>query len=358
MTVLALLLLGWAAAGASAQDLSVGDNAPPLKVKEFVKGDAVSEFAKGKIYVVEFWATWCGPCRATIPHVSELQKKHKDVTMIGVAVWERNPDSVKPFVKSMGEKMDYRVAMDDVPAGGEPGEGAMAKAWMKAAGQDGIPASFIVNGDGKIAWIGHPGSMDKPLEEIVTGKWDLATAARKYKAQQAAERKLAVLEEKIEKAKESGDPKEALTLIDAAIAENADLEESLGTEKFALLVGKGGDRAKAISYGQHLVEKVYKDSPNKLNNLAWSIVDPDVKSKPDAALLKFALQAAQRGDEAAQSKDPAIADTLAKAYFDNGDAAKALETQERAVKLAVGTQFERDPDLKTRLEQYRKAANK
>ena len=42
----------------------------------------------------------------------------------------------------------------------------------------------------------------------------------------------------------------------------------------------------------------------------------------------------------------------------DSDAAKALETQERAVKLAVGTQFERDPDLKTRLEQYRKAANK
>ena len=52
---------------------------------------------------------------------------------------------------------------------------------------------------------------------------------------------------------------------------------------------------------------------------------------------------------------PNIADTLGKAYFDNGDVTKAVETQERAVKLAVGTPFERDPDLKTRLEQYRQA---
>src|SRR5437588_12539911 len=60
--------------------LSVGDPAPKLQVKEFVKGDPVKELEKGKVYVVEFWATWCGPCRATIPHLTELAKEHKDVT--------------------------------------------------------------------------------------------------------------------------------------------------------------------------------------------------------------------------------------------------------------------------------------
>ena len=47
----------------SAAPLGLGDAAPKLEVKEFVKGETVKEFKKGQIYVVEFWATWCPPCR-------------------------------------------------------------------------------------------------------------------------------------------------------------------------------------------------------------------------------------------------------------------------------------------------------
>jgi thiol-disulfide isomerase/thioredoxin len=69
---------------------------------------------KGKqTYVVEFWATWCGPCRVSIPHLTELQKKFKTqgVTFIGVS--DETEDKVKPFVDKMGDKMDYTVAVDD-----------------------------------------------------------------------------------------------------------------------------------------------------------------------------------------------------------------------------------------------------
>ena len=75
----------------SAQELTVGSKAPKLEVKKFIKGDEVKSFEKGKIYVVELWATWCGPCRTTIPHLTDLQKKHKDVTIIGVAIMEEDP---------------------------------------------------------------------------------------------------------------------------------------------------------------------------------------------------------------------------------------------------------------------------
>src|SRR5438105_4278369 len=99
------LVLALAAAARAEGPLSVGDSAPKLKVKEFVKGDPVKDLEKGKVHVVEFWATWCGPCRVSIPHLTELQKKHKDVVFIGVSVSERDFDNVKPFVEKMGDKM-------------------------------------------------------------------------------------------------------------------------------------------------------------------------------------------------------------------------------------------------------------
>ena len=70
--------------GAPGQLLGVGDPAPKLAVKSFVKGEPIKSLEPGKVYVVEFWATWCGPCRVTIPHLTELQKKHVDVVFVGV----------------------------------------------------------------------------------------------------------------------------------------------------------------------------------------------------------------------------------------------------------------------------------
>src|SRR5579885_2983131 len=119
---IALLVIAWAGTSVRAQTLGVGDPAPKLQVKSFIKGEPVKEFQAGKNYVVEFWATWCGPCKATIPHLTELQKKHPEVAFIGVSVFESDQSAVEPFVKEMGDRMDYRVALDAVPEGKGRGE--------------------------------------------------------------------------------------------------------------------------------------------------------------------------------------------------------------------------------------------
>jgi thiol-disulfide isomerase/thioredoxin len=346
----AAILFGWTAPAAPAADLNVGDAAPKLAVKEFVKGNPIKDLEKGKIYVVEFWATWCGPCRTSIPHLTELQKKYKDVAFIGVSISERKPEGVKPFVEEMGDKMGYRVALDD--------NDAMSRTWMEAAGQEGIPTAFIVNGEGKIAWIGHPLSMDKPLDQVASGKWDLAAAARTYRTELAQRRKLRELREKLTRAEKSGDPKEVVAVVDQAIADDPQMEKQVGLLKFKALAADAGSVDKALAYGKRLVETVLADNAQGLNFVAWTVVDPDAKTKPDAKLLKLALQAAQQADDLVKGRDAGIADTLALAYFDNGNAAKALETQERALKLAEGTPLATDPDLKRRLEQYKKAARK
>ena len=189
ISTFAALLLGLAVPGTKAQALKIGDPAPKIEVKSFLKGEPVKEFEAGKFYVVEFWATWCPPCRVSIPHLTELQKKYPKVTFIGVSVAEHDQDAVKPFVDQMGDKMDYRVALDAVPEGKSSNEGAMSRGWMQAAEQDGIPCAFIVGGDGKIYWIGLPMLMDGPLEKISSGSWDLKTAIAEAKRTRKRKRK-------------------------------------------------------------------------------------------------------------------------------------------------------------------------
>ena len=115
----------------------LGQPAAPLKIKEWIKGKPVDlASAKGnQVLVVEFWATWCGPCRTSIPHLTELQKKFKDVGFIGVS--DEDAPTVKKFVNKMGDQMDYTVAIDD--------DRQTSKGYMEAFDQNGIPHAFIVD---------------------------------------------------------------------------------------------------------------------------------------------------------------------------------------------------------------------
>lgn len=348
----ALVLSFHGVSAVRAQTLGVGDSAPKLEIKEFVKGDAVKEFEKGKTYVVEFWATWCGPCRVSIPHLTELQKKYKDIKFIGVSVWEQDPEKVKPFVKEMGDKMEYSVAIDDVPKNGDGNDGKMAKNWMTAAEQDGIPSAFVVNGEGKILWIGHPMELDKVLDKVAAGTFDLAAAIKEQKEAKAKQEKLKAVQQKLSKAQAKGESA-LLTAIDEVITVDSSLEEQLAPLKFMMLMRIKGKEKQAAEYASKLIDERFKDNAEGLNAIAWVIVDPDA-GKRDPELVAVALKAALRADKIAEEKSGAIADTLAKAYFDSKEFAKAVETQERAIKLTPDAPDE----LKDRLKQYREALEK
>ena len=140
--------------------LEIGMPAPPLMIDTWVKGEPIEKLEKGHPYVIEFWATWCGPCRQTIPHLTELQQRYGDkLTIIGISSEPKGLPEVKPFVEKMGAKMDYRVAFDK--------GGGTNNAWMVAAGRQGIPCSFVVDQKGIIAWIGHPGELGAILDDVV-----------------------------------------------------------------------------------------------------------------------------------------------------------------------------------------------
>ena len=165
-TLIALVL-------AAPATLTVGSKAPPLAVDAWVKGEPVKELQSGTAYVVEFWATWCGPCIKGIPHLTAMQKEFPTVQFISVAASENGPkekqlDKLKTFVAAKGDTMGYSVAYDS--------DRDMGKSWMEAAEQGGIPCAFIVGKDGVIQWIGHPMEMDKPLAAVAAGTWDLNKA--------------------------------------------------------------------------------------------------------------------------------------------------------------------------------------
>jgi thiol-disulfide isomerase/thioredoxin len=114
---------------------------------------------KDKVVVVEFWATWCPPCRTTIPHLSKLQKKYGDkVVILGVS--SEKKDKVKKFYEKMKKTMTYTVAVDKKRVTGA--------GYMGAYKVRGIPHAFIIK-KGKVVWHGHPGGMDAELAKAVKG---------------------------------------------------------------------------------------------------------------------------------------------------------------------------------------------
>jgi thiol-disulfide isomerase/thioredoxin len=135
----------------------------PLEGLTWIKGGPVG-ITPGNVYVVEFWATWCGPCRVSIPHLTGLQKKYKDKGVTFVGISDEPPDVTTPFVKQMGDSMDYNVASDT--------KGDVYKGYMDAFRQNGIPTAFVVSAAGKVVWFGHP--MDSRFEQVI----DQALAAK------------------------------------------------------------------------------------------------------------------------------------------------------------------------------------
>ncbi len=284
-------------------ELWIGSKAPALQLAHFPRGEAITSFEPGQTYVVEFWATWCLPCIAAFPHVAGLQKEHGDkVRVIGVNIWEQTSgdervEMVNKFVEKHTE-MQYTVAIEDGTS--------MSETWMRPAGQNFIPAAFIVNGQGEIAWMGDPMSMDEPLSKIIAGEYDIKAGA-----------------------KETWNRQLAMTAF-------TDLRKAA--------MGENWDRMYDISYA--LTNEAFQDEPSGLKAVAWMLLQAE--GAPEKC-TKLAYKVAKTGCEKTDWEEWMLLDTYALAAFRNGNKEEAVKWQTKAIELAPD---EAKPEMQAQLASF------
>ena len=328
-------------------ELVVGDAAPPISIAKWVKGDPVAAFTADKVFVVEFWATWCGPCLAGMPHIASLQTEYGDkVQFIGVSAEEE--DVVTEFMgqnsrdgKLWSEVLTYTIALDE--------DRKTNAAYMQAAGQNGIPCAFIVGKSGKVEWIGHPASIDEPLQQVVEGTWDVTKARTAFLAEHEAEKMMQEIGPKINAALQKDDFKTGVELIDQLIAKFPENGQFKQARFQFLLKGKMFDEANMAA--EELI-KASNDNALELNQVAWILATGVPGPGPD---LDLALTAAKRAEELTESKNASILDTLARVLFTKGDIEDAIATQKKAIELADPGDKEQ---FETGLKEFEAALNK
>lgn len=295
MTAAALLVAAPLTAG------ELGMKAKPLDLAKVVQGDPVDVTDGKYVYVVEFWATWCGPCRAAIPHVAEMQDKYEGkVKFVGVSA--EDVDTVEKWLKTdhptmnkpWAKVMDYTVVCDN--------DRGTSKHYMEEFGVRGIPHAFIVDKNGKIVWHDHPmAELDQVIDKVLTGKFDIA-AAKKLKADREAEA--------------------------ARIAEKRQQLGKAYTEYMQMAMSAG--KNEEMTELSKKLMKMGDDDAMFLNQLSWNILTAEGLITRD---YDFALKAAKHASKLTEDKDPAILDTLALALYKTGDRDKAIKVQEKAIKL-------------------------
>ena len=155
---LAAVMMATAAVSTVRAELPVLGKAPAWKLKDLQGKEVSSADFKGKVVVIDFWATWCPPCRKAIPELMELQKKYADkgLVIIGISM-DENRAELEAFVKKMN--FNYKVLQfnDDV-----------VTAYFDS---DGLPRTILIDPEGAIrdvqVGVGPPGFYEKRLLQLL-----------------------------------------------------------------------------------------------------------------------------------------------------------------------------------------------
>ena len=321
--------------------LKVGDKAPPLKVTHWVQGKPISipDEAKGKVVLLEFWATWCVPCIQIIPETNELYQKYEDKGLIVIGVTDSGQgqrlSTVQEFVKSQGNRMQYRIAFDDTQKTVED--------YIVGTGALGIPHSVVLDKEGKIAWVGHPAdpAMKATINDLLLDRFD----PNKVEQEAQINARIEPLINEFNMAAMAADWQKCISLSEAMLKIDPDNLDAL---RFIVIIYveelQSPDKLRDWVKGYI---KEHADNARALSMLSSLLLAvPGVSDRqPD-----LALDAARSAVKSA-SDDVVALQTLASVYFEIGAIDEAIKYQQKAVEAA--NMLEKD-DIGALLEYYKR----
>lgn len=329
---------------AAAPAFAIGDTPPALAPMAWIKGEPVKAFERDHVYVVAFFATWCGASRQSMPVLSDVARRYKGkLTVIGINVrqserGEATVAAVTQFVQGRGRDMDYTVAMDD------PVSTPMFTSWMRAAGMYAIPTAFIIGRDGKLTYVGIPidpeasYGFERAVELTVAGTSDLAAARQLQRelgeqmTHYLADRELM---KPLDEAMERKDYRAVLVEADKLVAQDPKREARVFGDRFSAMLYL--DEAGALAFARKA--RAAAESREMSQGMA-STVASVIAYRP--GLSRGAYELAVSYLETAMSGQPsdfnAIFDLLALARLQHqlGHGEQAIEAQQRAVDIARG----------------------
>lgn len=331
LVALAAFGLALAVAAPAQPSFKIGQSAPEFKAGRWLKHGPITKLEPGQIYVLEFWATWCGPCRAAMPHLTDLARKHAGkVTIIGVNILERAPSEkldrlLDQVITQMGKDLDYPVCRDTA-------DDYLLTHWFKPTRSPAIPESVVVDGNGKIAWIGHPSRLDQVIDELLAGAFDYEKSASDFAKAAAGSNAMMKVFADYGEAMKAGDWAKAIEIIDA----NPQYAANLWLPRFDALLRHSPSEA-----FEQLREVVAKKDRNAGNYLgAVSRADHLPRE-----IYQFAAEAlvpnARAGDFGA----------LAALFYRLGDSGKAVEYQLKLKEYALSMPQRPPPEVMEKVEE-------